>query len=76
MAIKKKDNLWLCSYCGKEFSTEFKADKCRDDHELIYVPISKTDLNRLVNFLFLRDETLLTPTLTNTLTRYLKGNRS
>lgn len=74
MAINKKDK-WYCSYCEKEFPTEFKADQCRDAHELIYVPLSKPDLNRLINFLYTKDDDLLSDTLTRTLTRYLRGNK-
>lgn len=73
MAIKAKDK-WACSYCGKQFKRSMDADLCRDNHDLVYVMLSKNDLNRLVQFIFLRDEELLTPTLVKSLRFYLKGN--
>ena len=73
MAVKVLDR-WACSYCGTEYNTSTKADSCRDRHELIYVPLSKGDLNRLINFIYIRDDKLLTPTLISSLTKYLRGN--
>ena len=73
MAIKV-DGGHVCSYCNKKWSDPAKADSCRDGHELIYVQISKSDLNRLINFIYAKDESLLSPTLMNTLTKYLRGN--
>jgi len=78
MAVKR-GNEYLCGYCGKAYTDPFKADNCRDEHDLVYIPISKTDLNRLLQFVYLtnadpRTEKLLTRTLMRTLSRYLKGN--
>lgn len=73
---KKVGELWLCSYCGTEYDTPIKAEKCLKKHELIYVPLSRGDLNRLINFIYIKDDELLTKTMMDTLTTYLKGNRS
>jgi hypothetical protein len=74
MAIKNDaDGTYSCSYCGKVFVDPFKADECRDSHELIYIPFTKKDLNRLVEFIYLKDDSLLTPSLIKILTkRYRK----
>jgi hypothetical protein len=74
MAIKTVYGTYKCGHCGKEFSDPVKADAHRDSHELIYVPLTMTDLNRLVQFLHTKDEALLTPSLLRTLDRYLRGN--
>ena len=74
MAIKTAKG-YKCGYCGKLYVTSPEADRCKDSHELIYVALSKDDLNRLVNFLFIRDEKLLTETLITTLQKYLKSAR-
>lgn len=74
MAIKVRD-AWKCGYCGKKFKTSGEADKCKEEHNLIYVPFSAEDLNRLHNFIHLREEKLLTPSLMNTLNKYLKHVR-
>ncbi len=70
MALRQ-GNKYKCSYCGTLYTHEQQADACRDKHELIYLPISKADLNRLVNFLYLKYDDLLTPTLIRVLTQYL-----
>lgn len=74
MAIRLPSGDWACGYCGTTYVDPAKADACRESHELIYVPFTKTDLNRLINFLYTRNEELLTKSLLDTLTRYLKGN--
>lgn len=74
MAIKVK-NGYACAYCKKVYNQYQQADECKLNHDLIYVALSKTDLNRLVNFIYLKDDALLTPTLIDTLRSYLRGNR-
>lgn len=73
MAIKTY-NGYVCGFCGKEYSDATKADLCRDQHELIYIPLSITDLNRLILFISNKDDSLLTESLISTLQRYLRGN--
>jgi len=65
---------YVCSYCKTPYNDQYKADRCRDGHDLIYVPLSKSDLNRLINFLYVKDEALLSKTLIDTLLVYVKGN--
>jgi hypothetical protein len=42
------------------------------EHEIIYVPIAKTDLSRLVNFLMVKDDSLITENLSKILFRYFR----
>lgn len=72
--LNKNNKIYCCKYCHKQYKDEFKADVCLEDHELIYVALSKTDLNRLINFLYLKDDSLLTNTLVESLNKYLRGN--
>jgi hypothetical protein len=65
---------FACGYCGKVFDQASKADVCRDGHDLIYIPLSSTDLNNLLHFIQTKDEQFLTPRLMDTLQRYLRGN--
>ena len=74
MAYKIEKGRWACSYCGREHPDPASADSCRESHEVIYVAFSKTDLNRLLNFLYTKDESLLTQSLIKTVTKYLRGN--
>lgn len=74
MANKIADKLYACSYCGTQFSDPIKADSCRDGHDLIYVALSRTDLSRLIQFIHLGNEELLTPSLVKNLRKYMKGS--
>lgn len=73
MAVKVATG-YACGYCGKVFDQASKADICRDEHNLIYVPLSTADLNNLLNFIQSKDEAFLTSRLMDTLQRYLRGN--
>lgn len=73
MAVQQMGK-WLCGYCGKPYPSQVKADECRDSHELIYVPLTTTDLNRLLMFLQTKNDDYLTETLLKTLQRYHGGN--
>lgn len=61
---------YICSYCLKQYDQWQEADNCRDAHDLLYVQISKQDLNRLIMFLTLKDDSLLTKTLVSSLYKY------
>jgi hypothetical protein len=74
MAIKSRLGGYLCGYCGKSYADAAKADFCRESHDLIYVPLTKADLNRLILFLNTKDDEVLTRTLVDTLQRYLRGS--
>lgn len=69
MAIKSGDK-YLCSYCNREYDDPFKADECRNKHDLLYVQISREDLSRLIQFLYTKNEKLLTPTLVESLEKH------
>lgn len=71
MAIKVADG-YACSYCGKVYPRDSWADSCADKHDLIYVQISREDLNRLIQFLFTGEPNLITPNLYRRLRRYAK----
>lgn len=67
MAIKNKDKTFSCSYCGRVFPNIQLADSCRESHDLVYIQISKGDLNRLIHFIYSKDESLLTASMINAL---------
>lgn len=73
MAKKVADG-YRCGYCNKLYRDPVDADKCKNDHDLIYIALSKSDLNRLINFLHIREEALLTETLVDNLSKYLRGS--
>lgn len=71
---KLEEREWYrCIYCSKEYDKEDTAKKCLDSHELVLLPISRTDLNRLNQFLYLREEKLLTESLVKIIQKYVKN---
>lgn len=71
MAIKTKLG-YICSYCRQVYPTDAKADACRNKHDLIYLALSKEDLNKLAQFIFSKDDTLITEGLYNAVQSGLK----
>lgn len=52
MANKTKDGKYQCFYCLKIYSKPEEADKCREEHDLVYIPIARSDANKLLNYIF------------------------
>lgn len=76
MSVKLKNGNYACGYCGKQFNgktAQSDADTHKEEHDLIYLQISKEDLQKLVLFIFSKDERLLGEDLVNRLQSYLKG---
>ncbi len=61
MAIKTKDG-YKCFYCNKKYKHSEKADQCREGHNLTYVPISVSDLNKLMHYIMMPDPDILEDT--------------
>lgn len=64
----------ICFYCRKWYANPDKARECENEHDVIFVPILKEDLNRLLNFIATGDRTLLTERLSRTLFRYTRAS--
>jgi hypothetical protein len=62
-----------CFYCDKYFVDPEKARKCESEHDVIFVPIIRSDLNRLINFIATGDRNLLTERLSKVLFRYVRA---
>ena len=73
MAIKTTLGKYRCSYCYKEYSKDQEADDCRLSHKLVYLALTEKDLNRLYNFINLKDDDLLTDSLVRQITKLVKG---
>lgn len=65
-----------CFYCDKYYKDPEKARECENEHDVIFVPILKEDLNRLVNYIATGDRELLTERLSRTLFRYVRAGQS
>ena len=64
--------LYRCLYCRTEYDTLEKARSCIDKHDLVLVPIARNDLGRLNQFLYLKEDKLLTESLVRILQRYAR----
>jgi hypothetical protein len=73
MAIQMLDGTWACSICGKRYSNSPRADSCRESHDMLYIPMSKTELNRLIYALMNEDFDMVPPNLWKTLQKYSKA---
>lgn len=74
MAIKLKNGKYACGYCKTEFTNPTDAEACKENHNLIYVAISKADLNKLLLFIFSKEDKILPNDLIERLQRYLKNS--
>lgn len=72
MATKLRDGTFACSVCGTVYSAAAHADGCRDSHQLLYIPMSKTELNRLLNAIVLDQVETVPSHLIETLRKYAK----
>jgi len=70
-----KNGQWRCLYCEKLHQTQDEVFSCLTEHELVLVPFSKQDLNRLYMFLHRKDEDLLTKSLVKVISRYHRNMR-
>lgn len=69
MIIKKKSG-FQCSYCRSTYKEEGLAEACWDGHGIIYLPIAKDDLNKLLNFIYVGNRTVLSENLLEVIGRY------
>lgn len=73
MAKANKDGTFSCSGCGKTYSSPVHADSCRDSHEILYIPITKMELNRLINAIYSGDSSIIPYQLIEKLKRYARN---
>ena len=65
--MPRKIDGYKCPICGKVYTHLNKADACRDAHDIIYVPMTRTELNRLINGLYSEDLSIIPESLFITL---------
>jgi len=73
MATKLKNGNYACSFCGRSYANMVEADSCRGKHNLIYFPLTKPELSSILQFIFTRDEELITEALVKRLQKYSRA---
>jgi hypothetical protein len=61
---------YVCEICLRIYPTVDQAKLCQQGHDIIYLPIQREDLKRLIAFIHLGEGKLLTQSLISTLERY------
>jgi hypothetical protein len=67
--------MYECNICSKTFGNHLMADSCEKSHQILYVPVYKEDLIRLMQYLYLSEgdkESLLPQRLMKTLQEYMR----
>lgn len=49
--------IYQCVYCDREFKSETEAKRHESrDHDIVWLPVERSDLNRLLNFIAANDD--------------------
>jgi hypothetical protein len=73
MAIKIASNKFKCPYCDFTAPTFQVVDEHRDKaHDILYIPMERADVDRLIKFIFFKDENLIRPEMLKVLQVALK----
>jgi hypothetical protein len=67
-----EEKKYRCQFCGKEYDRILYKDQCEKSHEVVYIPVLKEDLSRLVQFIFTGDRKLLNERLGRTIMEYFR----
>jgi len=73
VAINLRNGQYACSICGEKYSSTVSADSCRDSHDIVYIPMTRTEFNRLINALALSDLSIIPDSLMETFRKYQKS---
>jgi hypothetical protein len=71
--VSKIKTGYRCSICDKVYPRDTLALNCEQSHDTILVPFIREDLYKLLQFLLVRDDALLSESLMKTLRRYSRG---
>ena len=63
-----------CTICYEKFETRAELEHHKlDKHDLMYLPFTRMEVQKLYQFLYLKDNALLTRNIIETLTKYNKA---
>jgi hypothetical protein len=74
MSIKMKDGSYKCLFCDYRNNNPLYVNDHRDqEHDFVLVPMTRDMLFRLMQFIFTKDESLITEQLYKLLQMYLNN---
>ncbi len=59
IATPNPEGKYKCSICGKTWETELYKISCEKGHNVIYIPMTKEQIFKLVQFFFTMDKELI-----------------
>lgn len=74
MPSTKFTESFVCDFCGVVYPTMEKATECENSHDVVYVPLQRSDLKRLLSFITTGNPDWISSSLIKTLQKY-KGLR-
>lgn len=70
MPLPQSNTVYKCDVCGKIYQKMELATECEEGHDVVMVPIMRSDLNRLAAILVTYDPQYATETLVATIQKY------
>ena len=73
---KNVSYVYACSVCGKTFADAkeanamAKARNCEHSHDLVYVPLTRAQVQDLITYIYTCEKKLIKPQLVSILKRY------
>lgn len=64
---------YACSICNRIHPNLAQADACMKEHEVVYIAMTRTEFNRLVNAIFLQDFSIIPDTLLEKLQKDMRN---
>jgi hypothetical protein len=63
---------YKCMYCGVEHPNPLMAAACEKTHNVLYMPVHKEDLVKLVQFIYTGEAKLIPERLYKTIMKYVR----
>jgi|WetSurMetagenome_2_1015567.scaffolds.fasta_scaffold305718_3 hypothetical protein len=76
MSFQDSEGRWRCSICKLVYPSATLASSCEKAHDIIYVPMKRTDIDKLVQFIFTGGESPLPEDLVKSLMLFTKVKES
>lgn len=74
MANKLLDGSYACGICGAKYPSSTRADQCRDEHDILYIPMTREEFNLLLHAIAFDDIGTIPDSLRKTLEKYQRAN--